>query len=637
MLPFVAGALLLVCLALGGIALVRWFAPVLSRLEQVSYGAVVGAVLGTLALLPLARIFGMPSATLVLGLFAAATAFVAWQPGGGTRLPRLGKWLVSRPVGGVANIGRWLPVAVLALLFMRWVVFWASAASYDEAGLIAGHVNIWGDWPVHFGITTSFAYGENFPPEHPRFAGHPLAYHYLSDLTPAALVALGVDPALALSVHSLAFTFVTALAIVAFARRLTGDTGIAVFALVLFAVGGSLAWVAMFGHFAGSEDPLNAALARPWDSGLVGSENYRWQNMFYGFLAPQRAFLYGLPLTLLALTLVLVGRRADHPWHFLGAGAVLGLLPLAHLASMLAMAIATPFLVLLLPTRKWLYFFAAWVLIALPQLLGQQGGGPGALAAMRIQLGWVAGDDPWPFFWLKQVGLFLPAVVVAWLRPSLLPSESRRLLAAFMAIFVVANVVVFQPWDWDNHKVLVYWYLAVVILVAALLAAVWRRAGAAVRIWVVAGVATMLLSGALEDVNQLMGRDRYQLLSHEELAFAEQVRDATGPHQLFAVGLQNNHPIPMMAGRTVLMGYPGWLWTEGLPYMPREADLRAIYSLDPEADALLERYGIDHVVVGPNERDALGADLGAFADRYPTLVSTDSYALFAVDQRSAAP
>ena len=52
--------------------------------------------------------------------------------------------------------------------------------------MCAGHVNIWGDWPVHLGIVSSFAYGANFPPQHPRFADHAFAYHYLSDLTAAA-------------------------------------------------------------------------------------------------------------------------------------------------------------------------------------------------------------------------------------------------------------------------------------------------------------------------------------------------------------------------------------------------------------------------------------------------------------------
>ena len=68
------------------------------------------------------------------------------------------------------------------------------APDRGPTGLFAGHVNIWGDWPVHLGIVSSFAYGANFPPEHPRFADHAFAYHYLSDLTAAAPVTLGMDP-----------------------------------------------------------------------------------------------------------------------------------------------------------------------------------------------------------------------------------------------------------------------------------------------------------------------------------------------------------------------------------------------------------------------------------------------------------
>ena len=34
-----------------------------------------------------------------------------------------------------------------------------------------------------------------------------------------------------------------------------------------------------------------------------------------------------------------------------------------------------------------------------------------------------------------------------------------------MALFAAVNLVVFQPWDWDDHKLLVYWFLAVALVV----------------------------------------------------------------------------------------------------------------------------------------------------------------------------
>lgn len=620
-MTLIAAAAFLGVLGTFGVVALRRLAPLLSRLELVAYGAPMGTVLGTLVILVLARLVGLTAATLVAtGAAFAATLLLApsafnWERVRSARLPR--EWTPAI----------WIPAVVIGLIGLRMVIFWAGALVYEEGNLVAGHVNIWGDWPVHLGIANSFAFGENFPPVHPRFSGHPLAYHYLSDLTPAGMISLGLDSASALTLHSLVFSLLTALAIFAFARRLTGDAVVGSVVLALFLVGGSLGWIVM------AQQGLAGDVTggRLWDGGAVGAANIRWQNMFYGFLMSQRAFLYGMPMAFLALTLVLLSRRSGSVLGFIAAGAILGLLPLAHLATMLALALVVPFLIVLLPHRGWMYLMAAWILVALPQLILQQGGGPGALAAMRIQLGWVAGDDLWPIFWLKQVGLFAPLLLIALVRPKLIPDESRRMLTAFMAIFVVANVVVFQPWDWDNHKVLVYWYLATCVFVGALLVWAWREHGKAARAWVAIGVTTMLLSGLLEDANQALGRDRYGLLNAEELAVAYEVRQSTPPDAVFAAGIQNNHPVPTMAGRRVIMGYPGWLWTEGLPYGPRESDLRALYAFTDEAGAIIARYGLDYLVLGPNEREALAANVDALRAAFPTVISTENYDILDLD------
>lgn len=630
-MTLIAGLAFLAALAAAGIALLRRVAGRLTLLETISYGASLGAVLGTLGILLLARLVGLSTATILVAALAAAAAFVGlipWRAGSRDMLAE--RPALARRIGeSLRQPSVLVPTVVIGLIVTRWLIFWSEALLYGEAGVVANHVNIFGDLPVHLGNATSFAFGDNFPPEHPRFAGQPLAYHHLSDLTAASLITLGIDPGSALSIHSAMFSVLVALAIFAFALRLTGDRAVATLALVLFVLGGSMGWLDMVGDIWASPDPVTGRL---WAFERVREAGYEWQNMFYGFLMPQRAFLYGMPLAFLALTLILLGRPSRDAVAFVAAGAVVGLLPLAHLATMLALAIATPFLALLLPSRAWIGFFAAWVMVALPQLLLQQGGAPGALASLRLQLGWVMGSEPWPLFWLKQVGLFLPLVLAALAIPRLFPRDSYRLLAAFMSIFVVANILVFQPWDWDNHKVLVYWFLATCVLVAGLVVHLWQRHGVAVRVAVGAALVTMLMSGVLEDVNQLLGRDRYTLFTAEEIAFAARVRDETPPHARFATAPLNNHPVPVLSGRRVLMGYSGWLFAEGLPWQARDADLRAIYAFTDDAEALLERYAVDYVVIGPPELDAMAPNVDAFRRAYDVVISTGGYEVFEIDR-----
>jgi uncharacterized membrane protein len=111
---------------------------------------------------------------------------------------------------------------------------------------------------------------------------------------------------------------------------------------------------------------------------------------------------------------------------------------------------------------------------------------------------------------------------------------------------------------------------------------------------------------------------------------AAAVRRATDPHAVFAAGLQHNHPIPVLSGRRVIMGYPGWMWSQGTDTRQREHDLREIMAMSPSVYELMARYGVDYVVIGPSEKDKLGADLAAYRRTFRTIVKTDNYDVFDV-------
>lgn len=674
-MSYVAALALLAAMGALGIAALRRCLPALALLEQLAYGIPLGVVVASLLLLPLAIPFGLTSALVViLGVGCAVGAVGLWPRGcrpdmraeaakpetaraAVRREPRArntrrkaqtraGRPMAAAPqpappaaprtpfaalVYAARDRRNLLPVLVLGLFALRWAILWHGALTYRPDGLWAGQINIWGDWTQHLGDVSAFAYGDNFPPDHPRFAQHPYAYHYLASLTAAAMVKLGLDPAAALTLHSLLFSILIALGIYAFARRLTGDRQAAALTVVLLLLGGGFSWLISLRDAAAASNPLAAFFRQPWDQQGQDLANFRWQNLYFVLIEPQRGYLYGLPLALLIFTLLLLAVQTGKARLFAIAGVVAGLLPLAHLSTLLALALITPFLFLLFPARGWLLFFGAWVALAVPQLYLQQGGERGATAALRLQLGWVAGPDVWPWFWLKNLGLFLPLLVIALASRAFLPATSRRFLWGFMPLFLIANVAVFQPWDWDNIKVLAYWFLAVCVAVAALLARWWRTQRAViVRGLLVVAIVTMTLSGLLLNLSQLLGRDQHLLLTREEVDLAVAVRTITSPKAIFAAGLQHNHPISVLAGRRVMLGYPGVLWAQGIDYAQRERDLRAIYALAPDMPNLLDRYGVDYVVIGPNEQQQLGANLAGYLARYPVILRTANYAIFKV-------
>jgi hypothetical protein len=595
---------LLAAFAAAGIAVLARCFPSLDAREKLAYGTALGTVGASLALLALASVFSL-GAWLVVAVAAACVAFavvLGGLPRPPARLPRLDKDLGSR--------------LVLAILVVLCAWFWSRALYVDGTGLWASHRNLWADWAQHLGDVASFVWGDNFPPTHPRFAGVPLNYHYLSSVTVAALVELGLDPAPALCLHSFVFSIVIGVAVHGFGRRMGLSSNAATLALVLLVLGGGLGF------------------AHAW----MDAENFRWLNAFWALIAPQRGLLYGIPLGLLVLTLLDEGLATRSSRCFVAAGVVAGLLPFAHLGTLLALALAGPFLVVAFPRREWLAFAATTAAIALPQGIVQQGGRLGAAGALRWAPGWVAAPDPWLWFWMKNLGPFLPLLVVALVVPDLVEPRARRQLLALQPLFLLANLFVFQPWDWDNTKVLVWWYLASCLLVAALLERLARRPRRSVlRPLVALLVGALMLSGALETAQTLLGRDRHRLLTVEDIELARRVREETDPASLFVVGLQHNHPVPVLSGRRVLMGYTGWLWSQGIDYAEREREVSEIFAGGPGADALIERYGIDYVVVGPVERERFGVDREAWRARYPLVMKTASWDVLKVRRSDWPP
>ena len=209
-------------------------------------------------------------------------------------------------------------------------------------------------------------------------------------------------------------------------------------------------------------------------------------------------------------------------------------------------------------------------------------------------------------------------------------SWARLLIAPFSLVFIVANLVKFQPWDWDNSKLLVFWYLASAVAVGALLVRLWRShpvgAIGAAGMWL-----SLVLSGGLSLMQFLPPQGpSYVWFTAEQVQLAADVRRLTPPKAVFVTGEQPNNPIADLAGRSVLMSYPGWLWSYGIDYRRREADLSKIYQGGAPALDLLHRYHADYVVIGPEERTAMQPAVDYFNGQFRLLLHTANYAIYAV-------
>jgi hypothetical protein len=295
---------------------------------------------------------------------------------------------------------------------------------------------------------------------------------------------------------------------------------------------------------------------------------------------------------------------------------------------------------LLFPRPAWLGFFALMLLLAVPRLLTAVPGDPGAPPDHQypqLMAGWMSQFDPPvsgydfpPWFWLKNTGVFWPLLLVALLSPLALRGRVRLMLAPFSVVFLVANLIKFQPWNWDNSKLLVFWYMASAVAVGALLVRLARShllgGVLAAVIWL-----SLVASGVLSLMQFLPPQGpAYVWFTREEVQLAEQVRRQTPPRSVFVTGQEPNNPVADLAGRSVLMSYQGWLWSHGINYAQREADIARIYRGGPQALGILSRYHADYIVIGPTERTVFQPNVDDFNAQFRRVLHTANYDIFAV-------
>jgi hypothetical protein len=316
----------------------------------------------------------------------------------------------------------------------------------------------------------------------------------------------------------------------------------------------------------------------------------------------------------------------------LGAGLIAGMLPLVHAHSFVVLMLVAGCLALLMPRwRAWIIFFAAAFVLAAPAMWwATRGSAARPSSFFAWQLGWDRGTQNPVWFWIKNTGLFIPLLVAALAWRGRGPVVSKRLLIfylPFTILFVICNAAKISPWVWDNIKVLFYWYVASVPLVALLLARAWRK-GAASKLTTGVLIVVLTLAGAIDVWRVVSEASEQREFDRDGVAFAELVKRETAPRSLILHAPTYNHPV-YLSGRQSLMGYGGHLWSQGIDDAERASEVSRIYAGAFDAEQLLAKYGVEYVVVSPLERTGLRVN-EEFFTRFKKVGETGAYQLYKV-------
>jgi len=534
-----------------------------------------------------------------------------------------------------------LPISPYLIAFIvPWVAYftqiWVSAIQVRSDGWYAAYLPHWGDGVAHLSYMAAFAFRSVFPVTHPLFYGHPFTYSFFADAIGGLITRIGVPQWLSYNLLGLILSIACLFGLWHLFRLLTHSDKQSLLAGNLFLLSGGLGWKYLILDRLGITTPPVVSYFPLLYTQREGTDIV-WLNTIIGELIPQRAFLLAIPLGIFLLLTwykrFILGKAVSRKRLIL-TGIIFGLMPIIHPHT--TMILALTFLCWCLPTIK--KNIKDIVLIGLPTLVIG-----GAMVArflipsvssgfFKFFPGWLSGpkDTNWFIFWMDNWGIFLPLAAIGSF--FFLDKTLKKVILPFWIWFLLANLFLFQPYDWDNAKLLTWVNLFLCIPVVRVMAKLWR-ANRINKSLVIISILFMTLAGGLDALHMVdTNTYRIKIVSDEEISLANQVKQLTPTDAVILTATTHRNWVPILTGRQILCGYQGWMWTYGIKAGSRVDDMKAIYAGESNAAELLRKYHVGYIVVGPEERDEFSVN-DPYMSQYPVLIQTVSTTVYQVTPR----
>lgn len=215
----------------------------------------------------------------------------------------------------VSDIGYFLYYAIAAVLMG---LIFDRAMIVKPEGIYTGVLNNFGDLPFHLSVVSGFAFGNNYPPEDPTYAGVRFTYPFLTDFISAVFVRCGANLRESLFIENfvLAVSFVGVLH--RWAWELLRDRLAALLTPLLVLLNGGFGWLLLFkseqndeGLYGLLKQGVTMLKHLPPSFTVIPETSWRWGNAISALLLPQRGILLGLPLAVIVFTQWWIATRPE--------------------------------------------------------------------------------------------------------------------------------------------------------------------------------------------------------------------------------------------------------------------------------------------------------------------------------------
>lgn len=530
-----------------------------------------------------------------------------------------------------------IPIAFKIFLICWGVVFFFifnRAFLPESNGEVSAVVYSYGDLALHATLINYFTGQSGLLLRSPIFAEQSIQYPFLIDFHSALLVKTGLPLHWTLVITSLLSMLSALTLLFSFCQNITKKHNTAWFATILFLFNGGLYGLAVLKDWQNSgKSFVEFFLHLTKDYTLFPDTYIQWSNVISTHLLPQRGFLFGFAFLMAFLSIW------QHTWYqqkikvlpLIFLSSLCGLLPLFHSYTFL---VVTPLLMWL---SGWLYHFKRIslkhaVLIIAPSLLLSVGqvvylsSGKNFISPL---VGWLSHDQDIVTFWWHNMGFALCYLLISpfifWNIFSKKQFE-KLLIIPFISIFLLCNLFIFQPYDWDNMKFFLFSYLYIAIITAAVMTHFWKAP--LFKTACVLLIVVSCFSGALSVLYTM--ETVWTINTAKDVQIAKVIKK-TNPDSIFLTASTHNHVVPMLGGRAVVLGYDGWLWSHGIDFSSVSEDVKMIFKGDPTTHALLKKYGVNYIFIGPDEEKQYSVNTQFFAKNFSTMYEDDTVKIYKVN------
>lgn len=475
-------------------------------------------------------------------------------------------------------------ILIFFILFSLRAFLWVFFRTGDNLRVLSP--NNLGDISLHINYINYFANGVSFWPDNTIFTGDKIRYPIGIDLFNSLLVLSGVDLQ-----KSLVWVGLLSSLSAGFMLFVWGKA----FALAGFLFNGGLVGFKFFDSFQ-----------------FIDYQNdLAWKSLPLSVLVTQRGLLYAIPVGLLLLCSW--RQRVIEP-DSENTSLILPLwleilfyssMPIFHLHTFIFLSLLLLWFLITAPKSR-LYIFklvlfsiplATFIILLLTNNFKSS-------SIIHLKWGWMMEKQNPFIFWVLNFGMFLPLVLFLCGKLFIKRrveldevkgfTQSELFVIPAVGLMILFFNLMMAPWEWDNIKLLIWSYII-------LLPYIWNDVLSGLnKIKQYVFCFVLFFSGFICICGGFPMQSGFDVFKFSEVIGVTSAVKSINIESRFAAFPNYDHPL-LYAGRKVVLGYPGWLWSHGYKIDKKDEKLKALMMGDVNWKKYAKELGVDYIFWGERE------------------------------------